>query len=1038
MYHGSKHAINRGNEEEDNYMSEQYKKLLNLLKELFQSNQADLDFGIYRVINQRRVEINCFLNEELLHQVKDSFAEYQSVESDVLKIELQKAIKQARDLGVNAEEVSKVKEIRGQLVAFNVDINDLENHVYSALYNFFRRYYDDGDFITQRRYKEGVYAIPYEGEEVKLHWANHEQYYIKRSEYFRDYSFKLLSGKLVHFKLVEADTRKDDRKEPDDKKRRFILAEEPPAWQNGEVVIRFEFRLDDENRNQQQCNRATLNVILGLRKSLAEQALKDAIAELAVLVPTESNKDRTLLERHLEDYTRRNTQDYFIHKNLSKFLRRELDFFIKNEIMHLDNIDHESAPRVEQYLSKIKVIRRIAHQIIDFLAQVENFQKKLWLKKKFVVETDYCITLNNVPEELYPEIAANDAQREEWVKLFAIDEINGDMFAVDYSNPLTVDFLKANPFLLIDTGFFETDFRYRLLERINDLDEKLDGVLIHGENYQALNLIENRYRELVDYIYIDPPYNRPGTDSEILYKNNFPNSTWLSMIFDRLYRARTLLKPKSPMTIAIDDYELANLSKLMEVVFPNSDIQKVVVNHYPGSGSGRGNISRTHEYALFAIPSGQDILRGKLKESGERKRGFKRSGTGENNYREGRPNSFFAILVDPDSFQIMGLEPPPDKTEKDYPREKTSKGYVRVYPIGKDDSERVWSLSYEGTVLALQEERLFCTKNLVIKRTYVEDDDSREILTSVWLNTKFNASVHGTTLLTNMLGESGLFSYPKSVHTVSTSIDASVPNKPNALIIDFFAGSGTTGHAVINLNRGDENSRRKYILVEMASYFKKVLKPRIQKAIYSEDWSNGKPVSRKGISHVFKYIKLESYEDTLNNLELIRKEEQVQALLSDKAFRNDYLLHYMLDVESTGSLLDIRKFDAPFDYQLEIASSMAGETTPTKIDLVETFNYLLGLHVKTNRKIEGCVVVAGHTRDNRQILILWRHVPSMDNAKLDEFFKRHIIGELDEVTDIYVNGDNNLANLRQKNQHWKVHLTEKSFHQLMFTDSDEL
>ena len=105
--------------------------------------------------------------------------------------------------------------------------------------------------------------------------------------------------------------------------------------------------------------------------------------------------------------------------------------------MHLDDVENETAPRVEQYLSKIKVIRKIAGKIIDFLAQLEDFQKKLWLKKKFVVETQYCITLGCIPEEFYPEIAANEAQREEWVRLFAIDEIKGDLATPGYSKTLT-------------------------------------------------------------------------------------------------------------------------------------------------------------------------------------------------------------------------------------------------------------------------------------------------------------------------------------------------------------------------------------------------------------------------------------------------------------------------------------------------------------------------------------------------------------------------------------------------------------------------
>ncbi len=173
--------------------------------------------------------------------------------------------------------------------------------------------------------------------------------------------------------------------------------------------------------------------------------------------------------------------------------------------MRLDDVEEESTPRVEQYLSKIKVIRRIAHKIIDFLAQIENFQKKLWLKKKFVVETNYCVTLDHVPGELYPEIAGNDAQREEWVRLFAIDEIKGDLHTPAYAEPLTMDFLKANPFLVLNTKFFDQEFKYKLLASFDDVEGNCEGSILHNENFQALSLMQTRYRKQVKCVYIDPP-----------------------------------------------------------------------------------------------------------------------------------------------------------------------------------------------------------------------------------------------------------------------------------------------------------------------------------------------------------------------------------------------------------------------------------------------------------------------------------------------------------------------------------------------------
>ena len=187
-----------------------FEKLKNKLSELFQLDQADLDFGIYRIMNMRRDEINRFMESDLLPQVREAFGEYKSSDKAEIQKELDKVVEGVEAAGMDPEQSPKVKKLRARLAEEAVDITALENEVYDHLYSFFSRYYDEGDFISLRRYKEGVYAIPYEGEEVKLHWANHDQYYIKTTEYFRDYAFKIPGGHRVHFKIVEADTEKDN------------------------------------------------------------------------------------------------------------------------------------------------------------------------------------------------------------------------------------------------------------------------------------------------------------------------------------------------------------------------------------------------------------------------------------------------------------------------------------------------------------------------------------------------------------------------------------------------------------------------------------------------------------------------------------------------------------------------------------------------------------------------------------------------------------------------------------------------------------
>ena len=205
-------------------MSDNYNKFRTLLKELFQLDQADLDFGIYRIMNLKRDEIVKFLEEELLPQVREAFSKVVSSDKGELEAELNKLKATLKDAGVDPETSPKVKEFK-QKINETLSLELLENEIFGHLFNFFRRYYSEGDFLSLPRYKKGVYAIPYEGEEVKLHWANHDQYYIKTSEYLRDYSFKLPSGRKVHFKLAEGDVEKDNQKTQSGKERRFVLFE---------------------------------------------------------------------------------------------------------------------------------------------------------------------------------------------------------------------------------------------------------------------------------------------------------------------------------------------------------------------------------------------------------------------------------------------------------------------------------------------------------------------------------------------------------------------------------------------------------------------------------------------------------------------------------------------------------------------------------------------------------------------------------------------------------------------------------------------
>lgn len=181
-------------------------------------------------------------------------------------------------------------------------------------------------------------------------------------------------------------------------------------------------------------------------------------------------------------------------------------------------------------------------------------------QEKFVVGCDYCITLDRIPRTLYSEIIANDAQRQEWVRLFAIDEIKGDMMTEGYSEPLTEKFLEDNPFLVLDTKFFSAEFKHKLVGSMEKVDEECNGLLINSENFQALELLQEKYRKGINCFYFDPPYNAPS--SLICYKNNYKDSSWISMMDSRLELSKELRGNRASYSIAIDKWEHNNLYDL--------------------------------------------------------------------------------------------------------------------------------------------------------------------------------------------------------------------------------------------------------------------------------------------------------------------------------------------------------------------------------------------------------------------------------------------------------------------------------------------
>jgi adenine-specific DNA-methyltransferase len=1084
-------------------MTQKFEKLKTLLKELFQLDQPDLDFGLYRIMHAKSAEVTQFLDRDLLPQVRQVFGQYKTADKADLEKELAKAVAQAEGLGVNPNAVPKVTELRSRIENDSVDIGGLENEVYDHLFSFFRRYYSEGDFLAKRVYRPGVYAIPYEGEEVKLHWANRDQYYIKTGEYLKDYTLRLSpedekAPMRVHFRLVEAvEGEHGNVKVTEGKDRVFILASQDfIAKEDSDLVLRFAYRpaslrdwpeSEREGKKKPPAQKDLTASAVSRVLAVTDVALTPWIAELAKPHVHLNGETPGLsrLEGHLKRYTARNTFDYFIHKDLGGFLRRELDFYVKNEVMHLDDIENETASRVDQYLSKIKVIRRIAGKVIEFLSQLEDFQKKLWLKKKFVVETQYCITLDRIPEEFYPQIISNDSQREDWVRLCAIDEIKGDLTTPAYSVPLTTAFLKAFPTLMVDTRLFDESFKILLLASIHDLESGIGGVLVDSENFQALTFMQAKYRDQIDCVYVDPPYNTDA--SAIIYKNDYKHSSWLTLIDNRVTVSSSLMTKQGIFCMAIDDEELSEARQLLGAHFQKT-VGIVAVRSNPQSRKARGTFSPSHEYALFygksheSVPGSLELTTKRLaRYPKEDEKGryswmsFIRTGT--NDKREDRPRMHFPIYVDTDNKLRVPKMTWSDNQNAYLIEEEPRDGEVPVYPIVKTSEgviEKRWHRGYERVIDEPEEFRVRRDEANVPSIDFKTRIDEDSTPVTWWDKNEYASSNYGAVELKALFGTKP-FDFPKALGLVVDCIRASNP-KNTSKVLDYFGGSGTTAHAVINLNRED-GGRRQFILVEMGKHLDTVLLPRLKKVTFTPNWADGKPAAFASPDEanaslgILKIIRLESYEDALNNLAPRRSARQEDLLASAEAqgadrLKEQYMLRYMLDVETRGSqsLLNTKAFSDPTAYQLKVKLAGSDESRDVNVDLLETFNWLVGLAVQSiavpqtfnadfDRDTEGRLglkgrlrqdtagpwwfrTVAGTTPDGRRVLIIWRKLlgdPEQDNLVLDTWFTRAGYSAKDSEFDlIYVNGDNNLENLKTVDETWKVRMIEEDFHRLMF------
>jgi len=920
-------------------------------------------------MNYKREEIEKFIESDLIKEVEKEFEKYktQSYKELIEKVE-EKKRKIKEDFGDYIFTNGKLKEKYGETKLVreylelkkqteDTDITEsIQSQTFNDLYNFFSRYYEDGDFISKRRYssKHNKYAIPYDGEEVKLYWSNFDQYYIKTGEVFKDYVFNQKGWKFI-FKTTLAEVEAGNVK--GERRYFFLSPNESINIKDNTCLIKFEYRplIEQDFTDYPVKTKAGALKKTGITQYDLNAILKDKIIN-SINLPEpkkfllEKQNGKTILEKHLYKFTHKITSDFFIHKDLKSFLERELDYFIKTEVLDIDSLDTEKGRRFDRHITRAKVVKNIGKKIIEFLAQIEDFQKTLWEKKKFVLKTDYVITIDRIQEEFHPEIINNKEQLKEWKKL-GFGEIKRKENLLAKKDLFDTKYKK----LPVDTKYFNQDFKEKLLEKLTEkdnLDDLIDGVLIKSENWQALNLLLEKYKDKIQCIYIDPPFN---TGKDFLFKDKYQDSSWLTLMGNRLELGRNYLNISGSIFLHLDwNADYLGRFLLVNIYGENNFLNEIIwrIGWLSGYKTSAERFVRNHDVLL--------------------------------SYAKDKNFSYF----------------------------NKNKAYIPYFSFKKDTiNNEIKSIVEKWNIRKMKNIKItFKDENWKVFKIGLETKEGKYPIEDTW-NCNEYEELHSNKIKRNAkeYTPNGSKITQKPEQLLRRLIE--LVTKENEVVLDFFLGSATSVAVAHKL-------RRKWIGIENANYFETDAIYRMLHVLIGR--SNREPC---GISKdinwqgggFFKYQYLEQYEDTLHNIEF-PQEEKGQKILDflPEEEKSEYLMKYMLKFETEGSpsLLNLKKFTNPFEYKLKIISGNNKEEI-VNVDLIETFNYLIGLKINKYRYLTDngrkYVFVLGE-RNYRKVAVVWRSTVDI-NLEEDKEIISKIINNFNPE-EIYINGDSLVKNYK--------------------------
>lgn len=917
-------------------MSTARDKFLDLLRhDILKLDLAELDFGIYRILNYRRREIDAFLEGELPQWIDDA-----------------------------------LKTLPG------APTEDEQGRLFHHLYTFLSRYYDDGDFVTRpRRGRDAAYSVPYNGQDVHFWWASKGSHYVKSGERFGAYVWHD-GPRRIRIDVAQADVEKDNVKGV---KRYYLPISIDEADSELQVKLAFRPLNKDEAKRFEKKRKADddetddSEAIEG--RSAQERILNawfDGDGPCRARIP--AGVDKALLRKHLNRYVAGQSSDFFVHPQLGRFLEGELDYYLKNEFLELwDRVDGEALARER---GKFAIVRKLGRIIIACLAAIEDVQAQLFEKRKFVLASDWLARVSALPEgkaaqALIDEACANAGQVNEWLAWLGEKPLAKN--AVPEKR--AADLLATCPHLCIHTRHFDAGFKHRLLGLFDDIEAATGGTLIHAENYAALRTLEYAYRQRVKCIYIDPPYNT-GKD-DFLYLDSSPHASWAALIEGRMRAAIGVLADDGAHFMSIDDNEADIAALISDMCFGAENRVARIIWEGANKNTAR-QIGVSHEYVLTyarnraVLPKewsirkvGVELVLAEV----ERLRSI--HGDDYDSISEALSGWFVAMKAKPvfalrrfrqvDSRGAYKEDDPTAPGGRKFKLRNSRNG--TEIPLRRG---RGWAFDQEAFDRMLEDGRIrFVTPTSVMVKRYLHET-SEVTPPSVFYQPARSASER----LADILGEA-VFDFPKDETVLQKFVEMACPSGADA-VLDYFAGSGTTGHAVINLNREDGGCRR-FVLVEQGEYFDSVLLPRIAKVIACPEWKDGKPKAgvamHGGDEHwaarspaLVQVLRLERYEDSLDALEL--PSEAAARRAGQMSFAGDALLRYVHEACAGKASITLNHHQLAKPFALQIPQTQRGAPMLVDVDLASTALLLLGLHPVRLREVVGTQQIA-----NRYLLI---------------------------------------------------------------------